>query len=229
MCKSHIIPDFAYAPIKNDKNQIYAVGRNVKKVQTGYFEKLLCQNCETLISGYESKFKTLWMDTIPPNFNHLATTPLEDVISVEVTDYDAFKLFHLSVFWRAAVSTGFKIEPMSFGRYEAQIAEMIRTGDPGQPGDFPFMAVLKLTKDLRPEPSVTQLAKGQGRFEGHHYYMMSYAFCDWTFVVARPGPQWMVDMENRCRQEKVFLLLTVPHNHSKSFNLSAEIIRKLRQ
>ena len=229
LCRSHIVPEFAYAPIKNDKNQICAVGPTVKKVQTGYFEKMLCSNCEGLISGYEGKFKKLWMDTIPPDFRHLATKSLEDVISVEVPDYDAFKLFHLSVFWRAAVSNGFKIEPMSFDRYEREIAILIKEGNPGQLGDFPFLGVLSLDKNGLPVPTVSQLAKGQGRFEGHHYYMMSYAFCDWTLVIARPGPRWLVDMETKCRQEKKFLLLTVPHNQSKSFKLSAEIIQKLRQ
>jgi len=228
LCRSHIVPEFAYAPIKNDKNQIYAVGRKVKKVQTGYFEKMLCSSCEKLISRYEDNFKKLWMDTIPPDFNHLRTAPLDDVISIQVADHDAFKLFHLSVFWRAAVSNGFKIESMSFGPYEHEIATLILNGDPGQAGDFPFFGVLSLDKNGRPVPMVTLLAKGQGRFESHHYYMMSYAFCDWTFVVARPGPQWMVDLENKCRKENVFLLLTVPLDQSKSFNLSAEIIRKLR-
>ncbi len=229
LCRSHIVPEFAYTPIKNDKSQIYAVGRTVKKVQTGYFERMLCSDCEGLISGYEGKFKKLWMDTIPPEFRHLAARPLVDIIYVEVPNYDAFKLFHMSVFWRAAVSNGFKIESMSFGRYEREITTLIKEGNPGQLGDFPFLAVLNLDENGRPVPTVSPLAKGDGRFEGHHYYLMSYAFCDWTFIVARPGPDWMVDLEMRCRQEKRFLLLTVPHTQSKSLNLCTEIIQKLRQ
>lgn len=229
LCRSHIVPKFAYAPIKNDKNQIYAVGRTVKKVQSGYFERMLCSDCEKLISGYESRFKKLWMDTIPPDFRYFRTKPLEDAISVAMPDYDAFKLFHLSVFWRAAVSNGFRIEPMSFGRYEREIATLVKGGDPGQLGDFPLLGVLSLDKDGRPVPTVSPLARGNGRFEGHHYYMMSYAYCDWTFVVARPGPRWMVDLEAQCRQEKIFLLLTVPHTQSKSLILWTEIIQKLRQ
>ena len=207
---------------------MYEVGRKVKKMQIGYRERLLCSECERLLSTYESKFNQVWMETIPTDFSHLRTKPLEDIIHVEVPDYASFKLFHLSVFWRAAVSTGFKIGDISLGPYEERIAALLRQGDPGQPGDFPFTGVLSLDDQRRPVPTVSQLARGEGRFEGRHYYMMSYAFCDWTFVVARPGPKWLADLEKECRQEGMFLLFTVPHTQAKSFKLSVDILRKLR-
>jgi hypothetical protein len=190
---------------------------------------MLCSQCEALLSGYEREFKKIWMDTIPPDFTHLHTRALAGVISVTVPDYDTFKLFHLSVFWRAAVSEGFRIERFSLGRYEEQLARMIRNRDPGRAGDFPFLGVLNLDSTGRPVATVSPLAKGRGRFEGHHYYMMTYAFCDWTFVVAQPGPTWMGDFETQCREEGVLLLLGVPHSQSKSFKLWADIIRDLRR
>lgn len=228
--RSHIVPELAYAPIKNSGHQMYVVGQKTRTVQVGYRERMLCAACETLLSGYETKFKKLWMDSIPPDFNYLATRPLQDAVSVEVPDYDAFKLFHMSVFWRAVISNGFRIGNISFGRYEQEIRTLIREGKSGEIGDFPFLAVLNLDDQGRPVPTVSQLAQGSGRFEGrHHYYMMSYAFCDWTFVLARPGPQWMAELEAQCRRERRFLLLTVPYRHSKSFKLSAEVIRQIRR
>lgn len=231
LCRSHIVPDFAYAPIKNEKGQILAIGRNVKKVQTGYFEQILCQQCETLLSGYESNFKQVWMNTIPPDFSHLSTEPPNDIIRVEVPDYDSFKLFHLSVLWRAAASSTFKLEPdITLGPYDQQIASMLLNHDPGQPGDFPFLGTVNLDRKKRPVTTVSPLAKGTGRFEERYqYYLMSYAYCDWVFIVARPGPQWLVDLEQKCRQERMFLLLAVPHTQSKSFNLSVDVIRQLRR
>ena len=207
---------------------MFSLGRKV--VQAGYREKMLCQKCEVLLSVYETKFTKLWMATIPPDFNHLATGP-EDGITVKVPDYADFKLFHLSVFWRAAVSTGFKSDPrISLGKYEAQIAQMLRDGDPGKPGDFPLLGQLILDENGRPVPLVTGLAKGTGRFEGrHHHYMMNYAYCDWTFIVARPGPSWMVDLEEKYYRDGYFLLLPVPITQAKSFLLGADILRKLRK
>jgi hypothetical protein len=230
LCRSHIVPEFAYAPIKNEKNQILAVGRKVSKVQTGYFEKLLCQECEGLLSAYESSFKQTWMDTILPNFSHLKTRPHKDFISVEIPDYASFKLFHLSVLWKAAVSSRFKVDPrITLGSYKAQIAALIRNGDPGQPGDFPFWGVLSIDGQSRPVATVCPLAKGTGRIEGHHCYMMSYAYCDWTFIIARPGPKLLAELEEKCRRERLWLLPTAPHNQAKSFNLWVDILRQLRQ
>jgi len=229
LCRSHIVTELAYAPIKNDKGQIYRVGERVEKIQTGYFERMLCQDCETLLSGYERSFKQLWMDTIPADLAHLQTRPLHDVLSVSVADYDSFKLFHLSVLWRAAVSDGFKLEPISLGHYADELAALIRNRDPGHPGDFPFLATLNLDKNGRPAATVSPLAQGKGGFDDHHYYMMSYAFCDWTFVIARPGPKWMIDLETACRENQEFLLLTTQHEHSKSFRLWASVIHDLRR
>ena len=230
LCRSHVVPEFAYRPIKNAKGQIYAAGRKTKKVQTGYSERLLCVCCEQRLNAYETAFKKAWMDTIPSDFRHLRTRALEDVISVDIPDYATFKLFHLSVLWRAAVSSGFKIGGgISLGRYEAEIAQMLRDGDPGRPGDFPFFGVLNLGEDKRPVPTVAPLAHGAGRYEGHHYYLMSYAYCDWFFFVARPGPKWMAALEAKCRAQSMCLLLTVPYTESKSFDLWVEILRKFGQ
>jgi hypothetical protein len=223
LSRSHIVPDLAYGPIKNEKNQIHALGRGRKIVQTGYWERMLCSECETLLSAYETTFKSLWMDSIPPDFNHLAT---DDLISVELPDYDAFKLFHMSVFWRAAVSTSFKVGNISFGPYESELAALIKERKPGQVGDFPVLGVLNLNERRRPVPTVSSLVQGADRFDDRHpYYMMSYAFCDWTFVLARPGPPWMAEFEKKCRDERIFLLTATPHAQSKSFKLLAESVR----
>lgn len=227
LCRSHIVPDFAYRPIKDgdEKGQMLAVGRKVKKVQTGHWERLLCSQCEGILNRYETKFKKVWMDTIPPDFKHVETEPPKDAIVVDIPDYVSFKLFHLSVLWRATVSTSFKIShSTSLGPYERIIAEMILEGNPGQLGDFPFFAHLIVDKRKQPVPTVAPLAECAGRLDGlHHYYMMTYAYCEWFFVIAQPGPQWLIDFEKRCRDDGVFVLSTVPFEESKSIALWAKI------
>jgi hypothetical protein len=229
LCRSHIVPELAYAPIKNEKDQIYAVGKKVRKVQTGYFERLLCAECESLLSDYETTFKRIWMDTIPPVLPNVQPGRRDMHIDVRVDDYDSFKLFHLSVLWRAAASTGFKAESMSLGPYADQLAAMLRNKDAGEIGAHPFFGVLNIDEYNRPVPIVSPLAKGHGRFEGHHYYMMSYAYCDWTFIVGNPGPYWLVELEAQCREEKYVPLLTARHRESKSLKLWAEFIHHMRR
>jgi len=179
-------------------------------VQTGHFEPLLCHECEGVISKYECRFKELWMDTIPGSFKDRVRREDGDVIQVEI-DWDTFKLFHLSVFWRAMVSEGFKVDnTMSLGPYEVELRERIRNGDPGKPGEFPVIGQLVIHRDNRPHASVTPVAQREGRFYGHYCYFMSYAYCDWFFVVARPGPRWIVDLEAQYRDKGIFCLLTAP-------------------
>jgi hypothetical protein len=226
LCRSHIVPELAYQPIKNDKHQMFLLEGRVKTKQTGHWERLLCSDCETLLSGYETEFKKSWMDTIPRSFGHLRTRPLEDAIVVGVPDYGAFKLFHLSVFWRASVSQSFKVGGgIWLGEYEDQVGSLLRSGDPGDPGDFPIYAYLSLDTATQPVPTVSSLVEGQCRFEGidHRVLMMSYAFCDWMLMPARPGPHWLAEFEVACRRENTFTLLTVPHRHSKSLQLAAQV------
>lgn len=213
----------------NEKNQIYLLGKTTKKVQTGHFERLLCSDCEQIFSAYESNFNQIWMQTIPPDFQHLATNPGKDIIQVMVPDFTLFKLFHLSVFWRAAVSAGFKFDPnINLGPYEEKLRLMLLHRNPGDYGDFPFHAQLKLTNDGKPEPTITKLAKGVDRYENFHYYMLSYAYCDWVFVVATPGPVWLVDYEKKCREKQSFLVFPVQQNQSKSFMLGVDALKEMK-
>ena len=121
-----------------------------------------------------------------------------------------------------------KVGDLSLGRYEREIAQMLLAGDPGQPGDFHFSGTLILDDEKRPDGTVGLLAHGTGRLEGHHYYLMTYAYCDWVFIIARPGPAWTADIEARCRNGNVFPLLVTHYAQSKGFNLSVDILRELR-
>ena len=227
LCRSHIVPDFLCDPLRDSNRQMVVIGPKIRKIQTGYFERLLCSKCESLLSGYENKFKRAWMDTIPQTLGRLCTVPPNNHICVSIPDFTAFKLFHLSVLWRAAASSRFKLESgITLGPYGAQIASMLLNGDPGQPGEFPFFAILTVDDDNHPLATVTQLAEGDRKLNGrHHHYMMTYAYCDWLFVVARPGPACMVNFESECRKQAMFQMRVVPYCQSKSFALWTENLR----
>jgi hypothetical protein len=144
---------------------MYSIGRDVTLVQKGYTERLLCADCETLLSKYENEFGRLWREAIPEKANVPVTYLDDDVLSVDVPDYTQFKLFHLSILWRAAVS-GFKTHAgISLGRYDREIADSILKGDPGGPGDFPVLGSVIVDEDRHPLPIVAPLVEGKGRLE----------------------------------------------------------------
>ena len=76
-----------------------------------------------------------------------------------------------------------------------------------------------LDDNRRPVPIVTQLAEASERFDSYRCYFMSYAFCDWFFVVARQPHRGLADLEKKCRDKGVFLLHTVNFRQSKSLML----------
>lgn len=229
LCRSHVVPEFAYEPLRNEKRQIHSMGRKNKIVQTGYFERLLCADCETILSKYESAFKKYWMDTIPSDFRDLIDDHDSDSIVVQVPDFDIFKLFHLSVFWRAAVSRKFRIGEIDFGRYGPVIADMLLAGKAGDVGDFPIIGILNVNNQMQPVSMITQIVQGEGRFDNCHYYMMSYAYCDWILLVSKQAPEWLATFERMCRFERTFTLLTSDHANSQSAKLWKRIEKIIRQ
>src|SRR5687768_13233142 len=98
--KSHILPEFAYSPIYDERHKGVAFDPldpdRAQKFQQGIWERMLCQGCESFLSErYESGFKSLWFDDRP-----LAVLDTLDETTIQVP-YAAFKLFHLSVLLRA--------------------------------------------------------------------------------------------------------------------------------
>jgi hypothetical protein len=55
-------------------------------------------------------------------------------------DYRSFKLFHLSVLWRASVSTRDEFRLVNLGPYEEKLRTRLLASDPGDPEDFAIMA-----------------------------------------------------------------------------------------
>src|SRR6266508_1378759 len=99
---SHIIPEFFYR--YDDRHRFLNVdmtGRYPGFEQKGTREYLLCRPCEQYFNDqFEKPMKRMWFD------RHILPEVLTgDGIIISGLDYAPFKLFHLSVLWRAAVST----------------------------------------------------------------------------------------------------------------------------
>lgn len=68
---------------------------------------------------------------------------------VVVPDYAKFKLFHLSVLWRASVAPAAPFDRFTIGLHEAAVKRMLQNETPGTPSDYPLFAELLLLKDER--------------------------------------------------------------------------------
>lgn len=183
LCQSHIVPEFCYKAAYDEKHRLLQInqderGRSViKTLQKGLREPLLCRKCEARINRYEREFANYWYGA-----HGLPRTVCLQYKGVQVDgcDFTSFKLFHLSVLWRASVSDLF--DTVSLGPYEAKIRSMLLRSDPGPDDQFPILGFVLIHDDGSVvHPLVSEPCPS--RFENSHVYYMSYAGCEWVFVV----------------------------------------------
>jgi hypothetical protein len=224
LCKSHIVPNFCRMPLLNDKNQVIeycpATGQQ-RKMQTLRWERLFCSDCELLLSKYEATFKRNWMDTIPSKFSD------SNRVVFQIDDYDQYKLFHLSILWRAAVAGYTYGRPASLGPYEDVLRRMILEGDAGKDGDFFIYGQILVDENRCPRTVITPLVKPKGRVEGHQIRVMQYAFAEWAFVIGTQCSTWLQQLDRQFREHGVALEIT-PFSEAKLTGYIVDILRKNR-
>jgi len=188
LCNSHIIPEFFYEPLYDEKHRAHVHNRETGTIayqQKGYRERLLCGGCEDdLNSRYEDYVKEVWYDQgkLPPasDFGQPAIVGL---------DYHRFKLCMLSILWRAAVARQEFFSRVTLGPHEEKLRQMILTDDPGDDALYPFLcAVLWLPDAKTHRPYIVRAATMQPlpkRFNHKHVYRFHFGGCQWDFLMGR--------------------------------------------
>jgi hypothetical protein len=116
--RSHIVPELLWKLIYGPTGHTLMLDgdlRFIPEVPKGIRERLLCEKCEALLESYEGYFAREWIGVplMPPCLP-------EDVGQYGITgiDYVAFLSFHLSIAWRASVSTHPAFRGARLGAYE---------------------------------------------------------------------------------------------------------------
>jgi hypothetical protein len=177
---SHIIPEFLYKPLGDEKRRYIALrapqqlGAKRFFLQKGIREFLLCGNCEQHLAKYE-RYGALILRKLPD-------TSKEPPGSVQVTgvDYTKFKIFQLSLLWRAGVSKQASFQEVNLGPHEERLRVMVRDGDPGKQMDYG--CILMRTQDPEPLNHILQLPHYVRLFEHHAYDMLLFGMV-WIYIV----------------------------------------------
>ena len=133
---SHIIPEFQYKPLYDEKHRFQVISANPEKreyyEQKGFREKLLCPSCETKISRWESYAnKVIFGDEAQ------IIEKTDGFIRLGNISYVEFKLFLLSLLWRMGVSTLKNFSAVQLGPYEEKLRLHLLNEDPGLASDYP--------------------------------------------------------------------------------------------
>ena len=187
LCESHIVPEFLYRPGYRDQRmpRVSMDGSGPPVIQKGIRERLLCSDCEQLINTrYEQPTSKMWRsiipEEIPAGHQWVALTGL---------DYPVFKLFHLSVLWRASVAS----KPTWHGAHisrvsEASLRAMLLGSDPGSPDEYPFFGFVMTGPQSRRVALGTVMPPIASHFKRLRMCVLIYGGCSWHFVVAARAP-----------------------------------------
>ena len=237
LCReSHIIPDFHYKILYGLNNQLLYFGPTGKRLKynSEYEANILCKNCETNIIGklddYAAKFLHDKFQT--KTIFHSKQIDGKECFTVENNpnyDYARFKLFLLSMLWRASISSRplFQAIKLSFP-IEDHLRLMILKNMPGEPEEYPcfiYLPPLIPTSDGRRSfntfymPTMSPKCVNNDGFEacefvieGTHYYFVTSIPKKWNII---PGVE----------KNKLTIGLTSIQNQSKIIN---EILKMIK-
>lgn len=152
LIKAHIIPEFMYADLYNDQHRFYKFsideirdGKNLKPfVQIGEFDKnILCAECDNERLGSLEKYAQKLLFGQNLNADETPNCTNYDLDGYEFTectniDYKKFKLFLLSILWRAHITNRLKFSSINLGPHSDKIKNMIWDSNPGDYSDYPI-------------------------------------------------------------------------------------------
>lgn len=131
---SHVIPEFVYTAlgVYDEKHRFCAFSTDpnvrVDTHQKGLREKLLCDTCEGRLNVWETYAKKVLFGGVA-----LDVEGDEQLGAIaHGVDYEKFKLFAMSLLWRASVSTLETFENVTLGPHEDKLRRLLLVGDAGE-------------------------------------------------------------------------------------------------
>jgi len=183
--KSHIIPEFIYGSMYDDKHRFHVLSSSKAtknaKLQKGIREHLLCADCEVKLSKYERYISLVFTGETPTK-----ATKDGRLIKVDGLDYKKFKLFALSVLWRASVSTLPFFSQVKLGSHEEPMRQMILNEDPREIETYPFMLSPVIFEDEVLTDLIIQ--PSWARLQGIYSYRFVFGGIVWVYLVSSQKP-----------------------------------------
>ena len=201
LMNSHIIPEFFYKPLYDDKHRINVFSFTEDKTrqfeQKGMREKLLCGCCETKLSKYEDYVKKVFYGGTRisiQNGKHF---------KIQGLDYPKFKIFQLSVLYRAAVSNLEFFKNVSLGPHNNKIRDMIYNENPGNKYEYPCSMFIMLMEDRNILDGLIYPPEMM-RIDGYRAFRFIFGGCFWVYFVSKNArgisyPELVIDEEGKVK------------------------------
>jgi len=148
LIEAHIIPEGFWRPFRDGDEvpRLLSSDEYPKRIPTGVYDRtILCTSCEQRFGPWDQYAQQVLQDELR-NARAQRVGPVVVGYEVDQWDYDRLKLFFISLFWRAAVSTQPFFRRISPGRFADRARLMLTTGDPGSPDDFAVVLAKSATR-----------------------------------------------------------------------------------
>lgn len=182
---SHIVPEFMYNHMYDDKHRFHVIAASdparKRQEQKGLRERLLCQDCESQLSSHERYVSQIFSGAISVQSDRNG-----NLVKIEGLDYHHFRLFGLSILWRAGVSRHEYFEKVLLGRHEESLRRLLAANNPGDPHQYGFF----LSPIVHDERDVKgfMVQPTHSHLGGHRCYRFVFGGLVWVFVVSSHAP-----------------------------------------
>jgi hypothetical protein len=181
LCNSHIISEFLYKPLYDNKGRLFGMStkedtrRSFDIEQKGLREYLLCQSCETQLSRYENYARDLFHnDRFRVNGN--------TVEEIENLNYKKLRLFFISILWRSSISSRPFFRNVDLGPHEETARKMILNEDPDP--WWRYGCALSDIADYDEDQRGVIIQPVSSQEGAHHHYFYVLGGFLWHYVVS---------------------------------------------
>ena len=143
--KSHIVSEFMYKDLFDQKHRIHEVlFQHINQIKSkmrqsgAYDTNILCGDCDNKVLGSLERYASLVLyGGIELTIENSTDRNKSRYVRVNGIDYRMFKLFLLSILWRASISTLPIFKNVNLGIHEQVIRHKILNNNPGSAAEYP--------------------------------------------------------------------------------------------
>jgi hypothetical protein len=156
-------------------------GGEKTQIPTGEYEpNILCQNCDNCIIGSLEDYarKVIYGGKVTVSMQNFRKDDGLEFTQVKELDYKKFKLFLLSLLWRASISSRPFFQEVSLGqKYEENVRSMLLKGDPGKQLTYPCVLISSRKFEIP-----TKTIMGPKRSKMEHITVYSFLINGMTYL-----------------------------------------------
>ena len=182
---------------------------------------MFCEPCEQHFNEhFEKPFLAQWSAVSLPD-----PWETDKVTSIRLNDCSSFKLFHLSILFRASVSSLPTYGQVALGSHEAKLRRLLLDQDPGGELEYPICGQAVVHHQTRrivqaiTQPELLTI-------NSHRYYAMAYGGVEWWIKVSSHRHKAFERLF--LRPDGTLFLSPIPWNELPAFRLASMALRAPR-